>query len=179
MRSWNKTPHRTDSMVDLEQDWAKFKVKLVPVPCSRLRDQGQTYMNCYLLNTYDDRNQRKIFGIYSTFGLFIFHNFSWFTTLEMGTFIWMAWVFHFHKISFANVNKLTGRMLFNMYRMTIPVLLKLEKWKIWTWQYLPIIPAIQSWRRVNKVECHPQLYNVIWVQSMLHGTLSQHSKIQQ
>lgn len=44
-------------------------------------------MDNYFLNTYDDRNQRKIFGIYSTFGLFIFHYFSLFTILEMGTFI--------------------------------------------------------------------------------------------
>lgn len=54
----------------------------------------------------------------------------------------MAWIFHFHKILFANVNKLTGRMLFNMYRMTISVSLNMEKWKIWTRKYLPIIPAI-------------------------------------
>lgn len=71
-------------MVDLEQDRAKIKVKLVPAPCNRLRDQGQTYMDSYFLNTYDDRNQRKIFAIYSTFGLFIFHNFSLFYYIRNG-----------------------------------------------------------------------------------------------
>lgn len=132
MRSWNKTPHRIGFVVDLEQDRAKFKVKLVPAPCNRLRDQGQSYMDSYFLNTYGDKNQRKIFRIYSAFGLFIFHNFSLFTTFEMSTFIWLAWIFHFHKISFANVNKLTERMLFNMYRMIISVFLNMGKWKIRT-----------------------------------------------